>query len=537
MDLLCKTDTVPSVAEIVSLDSLALEPVVLPHSDAVILWVATSELPDPTPYLEGGELLLTTGMIERSDLEWADYTRGLLAAGTVALGFGIDVNRPQVPAALSAAARDLGLNLFIVPRPTPFIAVSRAVAELLSRAEYQGIRESLLHQQGLTKAAASPRGNSAVLETLAEIVNGEVLLTDARGSVLAASISRRSSTHLLVEARPLIARLVSTEVRGSATDITSRTRVTVHPVGTGSPVEAYLVLETIDPLLPSQRSAITTAIALLALDRRRAHAERKADRRLRAGVYSLLLQGELGAAQALLGETAPGPRFLPARILVVRARGRRQDIDLAVTRLESAGSLQGAVLAARLDRTAEGGTETSEYELGIIAGDRAALRPEFQDALVGLEAGISSVHPLANARDGAAEALEALALATQKHPIVHWSELAHSSVDALLSPTTLRAFAAELLGSIFRHKDGKALLDSLQAFLLHNGQIEPAARSLGIHRNTLAKRLSAAAESLGRSLDDPQLRVDLWVALKAAPAQGWNPEGPTGVAQRTTGAP
>ena len=32
-----------------------------------VRWVAVSELPDPTPYLEGGELLLTTGMRMEGD--------------------------------------------------------------------------------------------------------------------------------------------------------------------------------------------------------------------------------------------------------------------------------------------------------------------------------------------------------------------------------------------------------------------------------------------------------------------------------------
>ena len=45
------------------LDELGLEPVSGAQAlDTPIRWVHASELPDPTPWLSGGELILTTGM-------------------------------------------------------------------------------------------------------------------------------------------------------------------------------------------------------------------------------------------------------------------------------------------------------------------------------------------------------------------------------------------------------------------------------------------------------------------------------------------
>ena len=93
-------------------------------------WVATSELDDPTPFLEGGELLLTTGLATAGwRREWEGYAARLAAAGVAALALGVGLTHPKVPAALTRACERAELNLIVVPRATTFVAVSRAAAE------------------------------------------------------------------------------------------------------------------------------------------------------------------------------------------------------------------------------------------------------------------------------------------------------------------------------------------------------------------------------------------------------------------------
>lgn len=87
----------PSVAQILSLRALALEPVATPHPDAEARWVTTSELPNPSQFLEGGEILLTTGLVERSDEDWELFVGRMLEAGVVAVGFGVGLSHPSVP--------------------------------------------------------------------------------------------------------------------------------------------------------------------------------------------------------------------------------------------------------------------------------------------------------------------------------------------------------------------------------------------------------------------------------------------------------
>ena len=59
------------------------------------------------------------------------------------------------------------------------------------------------------------------------------------------------------------------------------------------------------------------------------------------------------------------------------------------------------------------------------------------------------------------------------------------------------------------------LIQTLQAWLAHHGQVDAAAQELGVHRHTVRHRLRRAEACLGRSLDEPSVRADLWFALSA----------------------
>ena len=55
--------------------------------DRAVRWVHISELADPTPWLSGGELLLTTGLQLGEDP--AGYVGRLVQHGLTGLGFGV----------------------------------------------------------------------------------------------------------------------------------------------------------------------------------------------------------------------------------------------------------------------------------------------------------------------------------------------------------------------------------------------------------------------------------------------------------------
>ena len=82
------------------------------------------------------------------------------------------------------------------------------------------------------------------------------------------------------------------------------------------------------------------------------------------------------------------------------------------------------------------------------------------------------------------------------------------------TPTAARAFADSLLAPLDATGGKADLLASTRAWLAHHGQWDVAAQELGVHRHTLRYRIRRVEELLGRSLDDADLRAELWFALE-----------------------
>ena len=97
-------------------------------ADRDIAWAHAIELADPTPYLTGGELVMTTGINIGTDAAMQSaYLGRLSSAGAAALAVDTGTTFSDVPAGVLAAGNDSGVPVLKVPASTPFIAIARVV--------------------------------------------------------------------------------------------------------------------------------------------------------------------------------------------------------------------------------------------------------------------------------------------------------------------------------------------------------------------------------------------------------------------------
>ncbi|HEY6284254.1 MAG TPA: helix-turn-helix domain-containing protein [Ktedonobacteraceae bacterium] len=80
----------------------------------------------------------------------------------------------------------------------------------------------------------------------------------------------------------------------------------------------------------------------------------------------------------------------------------------------------------------------------------------------------------------------------------------------------LSDFYQETLGPLSESdsRSNNALIETLEYFFNCNGNLSETARTMHLHRNSLLYRLGRIEELLGRSLEDPELRLSLLIALK-----------------------
>src|SRR5215218_5863418 len=106
-------------------------------ADAPVRWVHISELHDPTPWLSGGELLLTTGIQLDTDKRQREFVRLLAGHHLAGLGFGTGFDHDALPAALVDEANERTVSVFEVPYELPFIAITEKAFTRLVNEQYE----------------------------------------------------------------------------------------------------------------------------------------------------------------------------------------------------------------------------------------------------------------------------------------------------------------------------------------------------------------------------------------------------------------
>ncbi|MFJ7151810.1 PucR family transcriptional regulator [Streptomyces sp. NPDC100445] len=500
--------------------------------DVPVRWAHVSELADPVPYMEGGELLLITAL--KLDAENPEamrrYVRRLSGAGVVGLGFAVGVNYEQVPEPLVEACAREGLPLLEVPRRTPFLAISKAVSAAIAADQYRAVTAGFAAQRELTRQALNA-GPEGVLGVLAAQVDGWAALYDASGAVVAAAPdwAGRRAARITAEVERLRERPApaSSVVGGPEHE----DRVELHSLGTGRRPRAALAVGTAAPLGTAERYAVHSAIALLTLTTERSRSLHAAEQRIGTAVLRMLLAGEPDHARAVAGDLYGGLLDAPFRMIVAEspAGAAGEPLGELAEAVESAAARSGeAVLVVPEGErlvvlAADEGTAVAACAAYATARETARTGPEQgradeHELVVGLSA---PAGPTA-AATAYKQAEQALSVARRRgRVLVEHERLAAGSVLPLLADDAVKAFADGLLRALREHDaTGRGdLVASLRAWLSRHGQWDAAAADLGVHRHTLRYRMRRVEEILGRSLDDPDVRMELWLALKTTSAE------------------
>ncbi|MEZ5156118.1 MAG: PucR family transcriptional regulator ligand-binding domain-containing protein, partial [Solirubrobacterales bacterium] len=167
------------------LDEFGLELAVDDVADNQIRWVHISELDDPTPFLSGGELLLTNAINLKTAAKQRRFVRSLADAGAAALGVAVGLDHAELPPAMVDEAGSRALPIFELPFELPFIAITRWASTRLIEEGYEALERSVEVHALLEGLVLAERGLPEVMRAIADSVSGASLLIDDRGIELA----------------------------------------------------------------------------------------------------------------------------------------------------------------------------------------------------------------------------------------------------------------------------------------------------------------------------------------------------------------
>jgi purine catabolism regulator len=488
-------------------------------ADNPIRWVHNSVEVDPTPWLNGGELLLSSGIQLTDDRERERFIDRLAAHRLAGLGLGLDGSATRAPRALVERAEQVGFPVFEVPRSMPFVTITEKAMASVVNERYDVLRRGAVVQQRLENLVLEERGLAEIAATIGVAVGGAVAILDAAGAPLA-----WHDPGELLGPGPLSAIGVQVAARGAdarpfiASDPCLPDGAFVRPViqPSGRRPRAWIAVSIEDGRLGElMRLVVQQAVLIVGLELGRSGTASEIERRLTRQAM-LDAQGGGDAAESAL-RLRPFGIGGDVCVLVFSAAGgaeaeRALQSALAAERLPAAVATQEVDGREALCAIVEPGERDP---LEVAATARAALVADVGDELAVATSRSAGSGEIGRCFREASWALRALG---EGGRVASWHDLGPESL--LLSvgdPEVLRFYRDRMLGPIEAEEAGYAaeLLRSLETFIQLNGQWERAAKLLHCHRHTLRYRIEKIEKLTGRSLAAATDRIEFWLALRA----------------------
>jgi PucR family transcriptional regulator, purine catabolism regulatory protein len=493
-----------ALAELLRDNSLGLR-LLSGSGEVPVGWAHSSDLSDPTPFLEAGNLLLTTGTQFAEDapaLAYQDYVERLVSVGVAAVGFGTEVARTGTPEGLVTACAETGLPLLEVPFRTPFIAIARRIADARAAQEHARDVWTLEAQRAVSLAALSRERIAAVLGELARRLGAAVVLLDAQGETMSTHGRRQPSSSDIDAIRAEARRLLHRRLRsGSALELPGLV-VSLQTLGRRDELRGVLAVAVDVRPDPAATAVITSAVALAEFAVEDAARQQESTLALNAELLELSLSGEPGAARRVLaaaGRRLPDP---PLRVLATRPDSRAEPGELEhALSVWAAGEGRSVLAAGWRDAF----VVVVEEPVARAAAELVAAR---HPPVV-----LSGVVDWSGAGAALGEALATLDSGPHRPAIV---ELGAGPVLGLLARSDVRAVAERRLAPLLDAPDASQLRRALETWLRHNASWDPAARELGLHRHTLKAQVQRAGTLLDLDLETFEAKAELWALLRVS---------------------
>ncbi|MDH6197009.1 purine catabolism regulator [Mycobacterium frederiksbergense] len=487
--------------------------------DRSIAWAHAIELEDPTPYLSGGELVMTTGMnVGTTADQQFEYLARLSTAGVAALAFDTGTTHPAVPRGIIAAGDALGLPVLSVPPETPFIAITRAVIDEVTADQLRSVQRVVDQQEVLARETLR-NGIPAVVAALSKHLSATVVVIDVDGNALAAN--GPEADHICALGAKLIDDGSTRRTKHASRVVADGSGYcTLQALKAAQPLRGYLAVKTNEPPSPTERLLISHAVSLISIEMGKPAKIRDAEHRLRVATTTGLLADSAPVDHAILRYF----RFDPDDAVVVLA-------------LNDAGpSLTAETHANRVLESRH-----SRYLMCSRAGELIIILPAAEsgtaEALVTeisaqlqkrLRSGLSKPTTIDNIATAVNQAHTAALIGDSGKTFHSYADI--GLLDVILggrSPEELRLITEPIAALVEQDKGangtGDGLLVTLESYLRHNGHLEGAAAELGIHRHTMRNRVAKITQLTGQDLQSPDFRAQLLLAIRARELLQINP--------------
>jgi purine catabolism regulator len=496
-----------------------------------VQWVHIVDLPDPLPWVQPGQLLLTTGYAwPREEAAQRTLIRALAERNLAGVALAVPHFFDHFSQAAHDEADQVALPLLEIPWDIPFAHITEALHRAILAEQYQVIEQSEVIHRALTRAALEAGSLQEIATTLGRLIQRAITFEDIDGHVLGAYVIEqeedevRRATRTAGHSPPeLIAQLESLGYMRAI-------RVTDKPIHLPALPQLDFAARVVCPIRLKEELVglvwiIEGETALSELDLR------AAEHGAIVAALQIAHQRELALLEARLGytflDTLLEGRFEPSPHALERAQllGFDPQGDYRVglfvldepVPLSRSGLLRRDRLAEALRRRLQalGVQPLLSFSLNQISFllPRRCAGETLWSALAaeGAALAFGQAHSgIAGVERSYQEALSLLAYLPPR---------SYHSYETLLLPRVLlgdqearQGFLDTLFGPLKSERNGPILLETLLAWARGGFRGTAVAQEMSIHPKTLQYRLARAADLANLDLADAEVRFRLQLA-------------------------
>lgn len=506
--------------------------------------------PEVLPWFHGGELLLTTGHSWPGEArEQRRIIRELDRARLAAILFATGRFFPSIPQPILVAAERARLPILEAPSDIAFAELTEVINREIIRSQYEVIEQSEQIHKALTASALEAKELADICQVLSGLIRKHVAIEDAEFRLLAEVpwppaespangpearsarvldvLRRRGALAGLGKARGAV-RITGLKALGVRNRIACPIRIAGDLVGYLWVFEEEETLTDLD-VRAAEHGAVVAALHIL-----RQQSVASVEARVQNSFVQALIQGELDRVAGqeerarLLGFN-PEARYMTGLLALLGKAGEGRKRALAG--LEEFHRRERLARALRTHLADLGFPALLGYVMNqvvfllpvevpaeVLKEKVATLwqRVKASEAHLPCAMGLGGIHPRA-AGVAASYAESDNALAASDGEGVFWYEdlLITRLLRSVGDGKALMDLRSRTLGRLLGAPRGALLAETLVALVHHSFNQRAAARAMHAHWNTMRHRIARIETILERPLSDPQLRLQLQLALEA----------------------
>src|SRR5438270_217080 len=425
-------------------------------------------------------------------------------------------------------------------------AIAAQVAGILERSELQRRLEAQLSEiqlshdihERFTRLSLEGAGIGTILEAVGSLAGGRTALYSLDGFRVRGAGESAERLPARIQLPPAVSTPGAREIRMTAGR--PPRALDLVPVRAGGDLLGVLAVLVGEQPADDEgrRRALEHGSTVLAVELSKERAAAEVERRLRGDLVEEVLAGGLDVdeAERVARQAERLGHRLPHKAWVVvlepdddkteaalAARGQQERLDAALSgvirsRLPGALTLVRSASAVFLvpDELAADLATVEKLAAQVLAAAGPVMKPG--TASVGIGNLAHGVSELARSHVEARQALRLTRRAGGHGRVASYRSLgAFRLLLEVQSPDALRRFVDELLGPLLKYAQSRdtPLLETLEALSTARWIRRAAARSLGIHINSMSYRVERIEALTGLQIDDPETRVAISIALRA----------------------